>query len=100
MRRIRMTVSYDGTEFHGWQVQPGLPTVQSVLETVLAEIEGAPPVFFGCVPDFTEHFKNGRHRPCRDIDRRCQRFGQHARCVVCDAAAGNVGRTFQQMRGD
>jgi tRNA pseudouridine38-40 synthase len=37
-----MTVSYDGTEFHGWQVQPGLPTIQSVLETVLAEIEGAP----------------------------------------------------------
>ncbi len=42
MRRIRMTVSYDGTEYHGWQVQPGLPTVQSLLETVLAEIEGAP----------------------------------------------------------
>jgi tRNA pseudouridine38-40 synthase len=42
MRRIRMTVSYDGTDFHGWQVQPGLPTVQSVLEMVLAEIEGAP----------------------------------------------------------
>ena len=42
MRRIRMTVSYDGTDFHGWQVQPGLPTIQSVLEKVLAEIEGAP----------------------------------------------------------
>ena len=42
MRRIRMTVSYDGTDFHGWQVQPDLPTVQSVLEMVLAEIEGAP----------------------------------------------------------
>jgi len=42
MRRIRMTVSYDGTEYHGWQVQPGLPTIQSVLEAVLAEIEGAP----------------------------------------------------------
>ena len=42
MRRIRMTVSYDGTQYHGWQVQPGLPTVQSILETVLAEIEGAP----------------------------------------------------------
>jgi tRNA pseudouridine38-40 synthase len=42
MRRIRMTVSYDGTDFHGWQVQPGLHTVQSLLETVLAEIEGAP----------------------------------------------------------
>jgi tRNA pseudouridine38-40 synthase len=42
MRRIRMTVSYDGTAFHGWQVQPGLPTIQSVLETILREIEGAP----------------------------------------------------------
>ena len=42
MRRIRMTVSYDGTEYHGWQVQPGLPTIQSVLEGVLADIEGAP----------------------------------------------------------
>jgi len=42
MRRIRMTVSYDGTEYHGWQVQPGLPTIQSVLEGVLAEMEGAP----------------------------------------------------------
>jgi tRNA pseudouridine38-40 synthase len=42
MRRIRITVSYDGTEYHGWQVQPGLPTIQSVVEGVLAEIEGAP----------------------------------------------------------
>lgn len=41
MRRIRITVSYDGTEYHGWQVQPGLPTIQAALETVLSEIEGA-----------------------------------------------------------
>ncbi len=40
MRRIRITVSYDGTEYHGWQVQPGLPTVQGVLQGVLLEIEG------------------------------------------------------------
>lgn len=42
MRRIRIMLSYDGTEYHGWQVQPSLPTIQGVLETVLAEIEGAP----------------------------------------------------------
>src|SRR5512141_14838 len=42
MRRIRMTVTYDGTDYHGWQVQPGLPTIQRVLEAILAEIEGAP----------------------------------------------------------
>jgi tRNA pseudouridine38-40 synthase len=42
MRRIRITVSYDGTAFHGWQVQPGLPTIQQTLESVVSEIEGAP----------------------------------------------------------
>ena len=42
MRRIRITVSYDGTGFHGWQVQPGLPTIQQALEAVLGEIEGVP----------------------------------------------------------
>jgi tRNA pseudouridine38-40 synthase len=41
MRRIRIIVSYDGTDYHGWQVQPGLPTIQGELETVLGEIEGA-----------------------------------------------------------
>jgi tRNA pseudouridine38-40 synthase len=42
MRRIRITVAYDGTDFHGWQVQPGLPTIQSELERVVGEIEGRP----------------------------------------------------------
>jgi tRNA pseudouridine38-40 synthase len=40
VRRIRITVSYDGTDFHGWQVQPGLATVQRELERVVSEIEG------------------------------------------------------------
>lgn len=40
MRRIRITVAYDGTDFHGWQVQPGLATIQGELETALASLEG------------------------------------------------------------
>lgn len=40
MRRIRITLAYDGTDFHGWQVQPGLPTIQGTLESVVAGIEG------------------------------------------------------------
>jgi tRNA pseudouridine38-40 synthase len=39
MRRIRITVAYDGTVFHGWQVQPGLRTIQGVLEDILSGIE-------------------------------------------------------------
>jgi len=42
MRRIRCTIAYDGTEFHGWQTQPGLPTIQGTLEKIVSEIEGKP----------------------------------------------------------
>lgn len=42
MRNIRIVVSYDGAGYHGWQVQPGLPTVQGELQRVVSEIEGAP----------------------------------------------------------
>ncbi|HEX4165421.1 MAG TPA: tRNA pseudouridine(38-40) synthase TruA [Bryobacteraceae bacterium] len=42
MRKLRFEVAYDGTDFNGWQVQPGLPTIQGTLETVIAEIEGKP----------------------------------------------------------
>ena len=41
MRRIKIEVCYDGTEYHGWQVQPGLPTIQGALEAVASEIEGS-----------------------------------------------------------
>ncbi len=42
MRRIKIALSYDGTDYHGWQVQPGLPTIQGTLEAVLSEIESSP----------------------------------------------------------
>lgn len=40
MRKLRFEIAYDGTDFNGWQVQPGLPTIQGVLEEVVSSIEG------------------------------------------------------------
>jgi tRNA pseudouridine38-40 synthase len=38
MRNIKFTIAYDGTEFNGWQAQPGQPTVQGVLTDVLERL--------------------------------------------------------------
>ena len=38
MRNIKLTLAYDGTDFHGWQVQPGRPTIQGAVADVLRRI--------------------------------------------------------------
>ncbi len=38
----KLTLSYNGSGFHGWQVQPGLLTVQGTLAQALARITGVP----------------------------------------------------------
>lgn len=35
---LKCTVSYDGTQYKGWQVQPGLKTIQGEIEQVLSKI--------------------------------------------------------------
>ena len=40
MRRIKLTVAYDGTQYCGWQVQPNGITVQEVLNKALTELLG------------------------------------------------------------
>ena len=36
--RLRLTLEYDGTEFHGWARQPGLRTVEGVLREALSHV--------------------------------------------------------------
>lgn len=40
MRNLKLTLAYDGTDFHGWQAQPGQRTVQETLEQAIAAVTG------------------------------------------------------------
>jgi tRNA pseudouridine38-40 synthase len=40
MRNLRITLAYDGADFHGWQVQPGRTTIQGTLAQALERVTG------------------------------------------------------------
>src|SRR6195256_6499900 len=40
MRNLRLILSYDGTDFFGWQVQPEAPTIQGTLALAVGRITG------------------------------------------------------------
>jgi tRNA pseudouridine38-40 synthase len=40
VRNLKLILSYDGTEYAGWQVQPGRTTVQGVLASAIGRLSG------------------------------------------------------------
>ena len=48
MRNIALTLSYEGTAYHGWQVQPTDVTVGGTLEHAAARVLGHPVHITGC----------------------------------------------------
>ena len=38
MRHFKLTIAYDGTDFHGWQVQSNKPTIQGEIAGVLSRL--------------------------------------------------------------
>jgi tRNA pseudouridine38-40 synthase len=38
MRNLKLTIAYDGADFHGWQIQPGVPTIQGALNDVASQV--------------------------------------------------------------
>ena len=44
LQNWKVTVSYDGTDYSGWQVQPGEPTIQGELQAALGRVTGESPL--------------------------------------------------------
>lgn len=68
MKKILLTLSYDGTDYHGWQVQPNAVTVQETLQTALEKLLKCRTDVTGCSrTDAGVHAKDFRcHLECDD----------------------------------
>ncbi len=40
MRNIKLTIEYDGKDFHGWQKQPNQLNIQGTIEKAIEQITG------------------------------------------------------------
>ena len=40
LKRVKLIVAYDGTNYHGWQVQPNGETIEGVLNRTLSSLLG------------------------------------------------------------
>ncbi len=47
MRRIRLYVAYDGTNYHGWQIQKNSNTIESVLNAAISDLLGTEVLVIG-----------------------------------------------------
>ncbi len=68
IRNLRMTIEYDGTDYHGWQIQKGDLTVQELVEKAIQRIIGEKVKVTGCgrtdqgvhARDYVANFKTGK----------------------------------------
>jgi tRNA pseudouridine38-40 synthase len=40
MKKIKLLIEYDGTAYHGWQIQKSRPTIQNILEEHILKVTG------------------------------------------------------------
>ncbi len=77
MRNIKLTIAYDGTDFHGWQMQPGQSTIQGHLVEIARKITQENLTVYGAgrtdagvhARGQVAHFRTGSHLTPREFRR-------------------------------
>lgn len=75
MRNIKLTIQYDGTNYHGWQMQKNAPTVQETLSSAVSRVTGTKPQITGSsrtdagvhAKRFVCNFKTQSKVPCERL---------------------------------
>ncbi|HVF87462.1 MAG TPA: tRNA pseudouridine(38-40) synthase TruA [Pyrinomonadaceae bacterium] len=89
----RLTIQYDGTDFHGWQMQDDLRTVQGELTRALSSIEGRAVVIHGA-----GRTDAGVHAEAQIGSVRLRRAMTPER--LCAAINGNVARDVRVVEAE
>ncbi len=75
IRNLRLFLCYDGTPYHGWQMQENAITVQQALSDAIGRILGHKPTIYGCSRTdkgvhaniFCCNFRTEKTTPCNKI---------------------------------
>jgi len=103
MRNIRIAVSYDGTQYNGFQVQPGKPTVQGKLQEAICAVTSESVTLYASgrtdagvharaqIANFFTHAR-------LPIDRWCRALNAHLPDDIVVWAADEVPETFHARK--
>lgn len=47
MKRVKLTIAYDGTNYCGWQIQPNGLTIEEVINKAITKVTGVPTLVIG-----------------------------------------------------
>ncbi len=75
MRNLRLKLTYNGSAYHGWQIQQNAVTVQGTLEKAIETIFGSDITLHGCsrtdagvhANEYYCNFKTDKEIPCENV---------------------------------
>lgn len=102
MRNIALFLTYEGTAYHGWQMQKNLPTIQETLEKAVAMVTGRATHVTGCGrTDAGVHAKcyvaNFRTESTIPVDRLPYALNTHLPADIVVTKAFEVGADFNAI---